>query len=88
MTNITYSVVLDDSIVNEAKELCLDYGGKLSPLLNKLLAQWVAQKKSQPGKKDKNKDKAKDAKPAQSKTKKEDDGLFGNIDIMGDDVLK
>jgi len=40
MVNENYSVTLDSEIVEEAKKYYTDFGGKLSPLLNKLLKNW------------------------------------------------
>lgn len=35
-----YTVTLDTEVVDKAKELSQDSGGKLSPLINSLLKKW------------------------------------------------
>ncbi len=39
-----YSVTLDTEYVSKAKELIKKDGGKLSPILNNLLGEWLAEK--------------------------------------------
>jgi len=41
----TFSVTLEENIVEECKLYYKDSGGKLSPLLNKLLEDWLALQK-------------------------------------------
>lgn len=55
----TFSVTLEEEIVEECKIYYKDSGGKLSPLLNKLLEDWLnlqKKKKAKPQIKEKNKD--------------------------------
>lgn len=40
-----YSVSLDNEVVEECKTYYVNSGGKLSPLLNKLLVDWLARQK-------------------------------------------
>ena len=37
----TYTITLNENIVKEAKRYAEEFGGKLSPLINKLLERWV-----------------------------------------------
>jgi len=41
----TYSVTLNEEVVIEALEIAVRYGGKLSPILNNLLVEWIEQEK-------------------------------------------
>jgi antitoxin component of RelBE/YafQ-DinJ toxin-antitoxin module len=45
MTKKTYQVTLDKEAVEEALEIASNYGGKLSPILNNLLSEWIEQEK-------------------------------------------
>ncbi len=40
----SYSVTLDKKYVSKAKELIKKDGGKLSPILNNLLGEWLKKK--------------------------------------------
>ena len=79
MVQQTYSVTLDSDIVDEAKVLCQDYGGKLSPLLNNLLGKWLEAKKKQTKGKIPPKSKA-------AKSEKKSDDLFSDINLLGDEA--
>ena len=41
----TYSVTLETEVVREAKVLAKPMGGKLSPILNNLLKNWIKEMK-------------------------------------------
>lgn len=41
-----YGVTLDEDIVKEAQRNFTKYGGKLSPLINELLKDWVTKQKT------------------------------------------
>ena len=49
MTLEKYSVTLSIENVEKAKLLCSDYGGKLSPLLDKLLLGWITEQEKVKG---------------------------------------
>lgn len=36
-----YSVTLEEEVVKKALEISRKYGGKLSPLINKMLKEWI-----------------------------------------------
>jgi len=40
-----YNVTLDSDVVDRAKKKAEESGGKLSPLLNKLLENWIKEQK-------------------------------------------
>ena len=40
----TYTVTLDEEVVEKAKKKQKDFGGKLSPLINELLKEWSEEK--------------------------------------------
>jgi len=72
-----YSVTLNPTLVADCQNYYKDSGGKLSPLLNKLLEDWLKlQKKKKNDKKDK---------PYKSESKK--DNLGDDIDLLGNEVI-
>lgn len=71
----TYSVTLEETTVTEAQEYYQDFGGKLSPLLNKLLANWNVIQKSNEKELPKN--------PKKKKPNIDDD-LNLDVDLTGD----
>lgn len=40
-----YTVSLEEDIVEDAKEIMMNYGGKLSPLLNEFLRRFVEEER-------------------------------------------
>jgi len=40
-----YNITIDNKVVNEAKEIMEEYGGKLSPVIENLLKAWVKRQK-------------------------------------------
>lgn len=49
MVKKTYSVTLDDKIVKEALKKIRDSGGKLSPLINRFLENFIKEKEGRNG---------------------------------------
>jgi hypothetical protein len=41
---LSYSVTLNKNVVEKVQEIYLEYGGKLSPLINNLLKEWLKKK--------------------------------------------
>lgn len=37
----TYSITIKESVINNAQKYFNEYGGKLSPLIEKLLIDWI-----------------------------------------------
>lgn len=46
MTKKVYAVNLDEEVVKAAKEKLKEYGGRLSPIINNLLKEWIAKEKA------------------------------------------
>mgnify|MGYP001317843145 CR=1 FL=1 len=41
-----YNIFIEEEVVNEAQKYYQEYGGKLSPLIEKLLIRWIKEQEN------------------------------------------